>query len=500
MAANETPQLRTYGNWRRPRSTGLGALGLGPTAGLFLLLAVAGTTLPINLLAGIAVLVIGGLIIAPLSIRDRFGRHIGTWAWSRAAYALGHWRGQTVYRSGILSRVPDGKCLLPGLAMASDMYEARDGLGRPFGLLHYREVDHYVAVLQCSAQGATLVDQADVDQWVANWGSFMRQMGAEPDLLGFQVVVEVAPDSGEKLHGELQIQASDRASDLSRRVMGVIDREYPYASPTLTTHVAIVWQAGSLRGRRQPEEMAVLIGQRLPGITQQLATTGAGASTPVSATGICELVRMAYEPAIAPMIDKARASRTDSGLTWSQAGPVQHVAGARSYWHDGNRSVTWFMGEAPRGEVYSEVLSSLLEAHPDIDRKRVSLVYRPHSPAESAALADRDYRAARAKTLATRTGQAAAEAEFAAADQSRREEARGAGLTLFGLVVTATVITRDGAERQLDAAEVAVENLSAPARIALRRAWGSQDGAFLAGLPIGCILPEHQALKMPKVL
>jgi hypothetical protein len=433
--------------------------------------------------------------------------------WARIAYGVGYLKGQHVYRSGVLSRVPGGKALLPGLAADTDMYEAADGMGRPFGMLHYRALDHYVAVLQCNPQGATLVDQGDVDTWVANWGGFVRQMGIETNLIGFQVVVEVAPDSGERLHGELTAQRSSRASAFARKVMGTIDRSYPTASPAQTTHVALVWDAGSLRGRRQATEMAVHIGQRLPGITQLLATTGAGTSVPVSATGIAEVVRVAFEPRIAPFIDRARTGRRDtapgversgSGLTWAQAGPTTHVAGAKAYWHDGNRSVSWIMGEAPRGEVYSDVLQSLLEAHPDIDRKRVALVYRPHTPAESAAQADRDFRAARSRTLTSRNGQAQAEQEFLAAQQSRREEARGAGLTLFGMVVTATVNVEDETEEGADlaqrAAEVAVDNLSAPSRIALRRAWGCQDGAFLAGLPIGAILPEHQLIKLPKVL
>ena len=497
-------ELRTYGNWRRPRSNGIGGLSLPATAVLFLLLAVVGVGLPLDPLFALAVLAIGAVVLGPLALRDRYGRNLSTLVWARIAYGIGYLKGQHVYRSGILSRVPGGKALLPGLAAATDMYEAADGLNRPFGMLHYRDLDHYVAVLQCNPQGATLVDQADLDTWVANWGHFVRQMGIETNLIAVQVVVEVAPDSGERLHGELQMQRSGRASAFAQRVMGTIDRTYPTASPALSTHVALVWDAGSLRGRRQPEEMAVLIGQRLPGITRLLATTGAGTSVPVSATGICEIVRTAFEPAAAPVIDRARAEGRDSGLTWAQSGPTAHVAGAKTYWHDGNRSVTWFMGEAPRGEVYSDVLQSLLEAHPDVDRKRVALVYRPHTPAESATLADRDFRAARSRTLTTRNGQAQAEAEFVAAQQSRREEARGAGLTLFGLVVTATVAVDDedpkDAELAQRAAEVAVDNLSAPSRIALRRAWGCQDGAFLAALPIGAVLPEHQLIKLPKVL
>ena len=496
-----TQSLRTYGNWRRPRSTGIGGLALLPTAALFVLLAVVGVTMPLDPLLGLAVLAVGAVLLAPLALHDRYGRHLGTLLHARAAYAAGYLRGHHMYRSGILSRVPDGKCLLPGLAMATDMYEAADGLGRSFGMLHYREVDHYAAVLQTNAQGATLVDQEDVDTWVANWGAFTRQMGAEANLIGMQVVVEVAPDSGERLHGELVAQRSPRASAFAQQVMQAVDDTYPMASPRLSTYLVLVWDGGSIRGKRQPAEMAIHIGQRLPGISRLLASTGAGTSGPVSATGIAEIVRTAYEPAIAPMIDRARAEHQDSGLTWAQAGPAAHVAGAKAYWHDGNRSVSWMMGEAPRGEVYSDVLQPLLEAHPDIDRKRVALVYRPHSPAESASLADRDYRAAKSRIFNSRGGQAHAEAEFDAAAQSRREEARGAGMTLFGLVVTATV-SAQGPDPDLaqEAAEVAVDNLSAPSRIALRRSWGCQAGAFAAALPIGAILPEHQLLKMPKVL
>ncbi|MEU1377886.1 SCO6880 family protein [Streptomyces triculaminicus] len=508
----EVQQLRTYGNFRRPRSAGLGGLGLIPTAVLFVFLAIAGTLAPLDMVLALIVALVGAVVLVPLAVRDRYGRHLGTLMYSRLAWGVGVMKGQNVYRSGVLSKVPGGKSLLPGLAMASDMYEATDGLGRPFGMIHYHEVEHYAVTIACSSQGGSLVDQGDIDSWVANWGQFMRTMSGEPSLVGFQVVVEVAPDSGEKLHNEITHQASDTASRLARQVMADIDRDYPSGSPTINTYLSLVYDASSAIGRskRAASDMAVEIGRRLPSLTARLATTGAGACAPLSATEIAEVVRTAYEPGVSQLIDQARAAGRDSGLTWSQAGPTTHVAKSKSYWHDGATSVTWMMGEAPRGEVFSDVLRNLLSAHGDIDRKRVSLIYRPHSPAEAATIADRDFRAARSRTETTRNGQAHAEAEYIAAAQTRQEEARGAGLTLFGLVVTATVLDNDdeaderngegGGKNRMQAAEVAVENLSAPARIALRYAWGSQDAGFLAALPIGVILPEHMTMKLPKTL
>ena len=74
-----------------------------------------------------------------------------------------------------------------------------------------------------------------------------------------------------------------------------------------------------------------------------------------------------------------------------------------------------------------------------------------------------------------------------------REEARGAGLTRFGMMVTATVI---GADRDtLRQVESTVDSLGTASRIVLRRLWGSQSAGFLAALPLGLVIPAH--LKVP---
>jgi hypothetical protein len=74
------------------------------------------------------------------------------------------------------------------------------------------------------------------------------------------------------------------------------------------------------------------------------------------------------------------------------------------------------------------------------------------------------------------------------------EEANGAGLVNFGMVVTATVTDPT---RAADA-KAAIENLSATARLRLRVVTGAQDSAFAAALPLGIVLPKH--LKLPAEL
>ncbi|MGH3095084.1 MAG: SCO6880 family protein [Streptosporangiales bacterium] len=495
-----TSQERTYGNWRRPYRPGLGRLGLIPTLGLFVLLALVAVIAPSSTSTAVIILAIGLTILAPTAIRDRYGRNLGTRMNARISWMVGVTRGQHIYRAGPLSKVPGGKFLLPGLAADTNVYEGRDGLGRPFAMIHFRKVNHFSAVVQCNAQGGSLVDQQDLDTWVANWGDYMRRMGNEPSLLGIQVVVETAPDSGERLRREVASQRGETPARFSSAVMSAIEQTYPSGSPTIRTYVAFCYDAASHLGKRtrSPEEMGVLIAQRLPQLTEWLAATGAGAGRPLTHTELAETVRMAYEPAIAPFIDKAR-SNGGSGLKWDQVGPKQHHATWRDYRHDGARSMTWVMGEAPRGEVFSNVLGDLLRPHPAIDRKRVSLIYRPHSPAEAAGLVESDTRAAGAGVDAARSDKSRKRAELRAAQRSAQEEAEGAGLTRFGLVATATVAD-DGTEAdsdRLQLADAAMENLSAPSRIALRPAYGSQDTDFLAALPLGIILPEHVTLKLP---
>ena len=74
--------------------------------------------------------------------------------------------------------------------------------------------------------------------------------------------------------------------------------------------------------------------------------------------------------------------------------------------------------------------------------------------------------------------------------QTAAEEAQGAGLVNFGMVVTATVTEKE----RLPDAVAAVEQTSGTARVLLRRAYGAQDTAFAASLPLGLVLPKHSLL------
>jgi hypothetical protein len=447
-----------------------------------------------SLAAGGAIAGVLALALIPLLIRDRHGRTLLQTAIARFAWTRGRRARQHIYRSGPLSIAAHGTFRLPGLAAATAMYEAQDSYGRPFGLLETPAAGHYTAVFEAAGDGAALVDQAQVDTWVAYWGAWLASLGHEPGLAGASVTIETAPDPGTRLDEEVSGQLDPAAPGLAREVLREVVRAYPTGSAQISARIAVTYSAAARPGgrRRGREEMAREVGTRLPALGAGLGNTGAGEARPMTATELAEAVRIAYDPAAQSLVEQARTAG-GSGLDWVNAGPAAAQEAWDHYLHDGAASITWGMTEAPRGEVLSSVLQNLLAPHRDITRKRVTISYRPHDPAAAAQIVDRDQRDARFQTgTARRAARVVVDVE--AADRSAREEARGAGLVRFALLVTATV----AAAEDLPAAAAAVEVLGPAARLRLRRMWGSQAAAFTAALPVGIILPDH--LQVPQAI
>ena len=132
-----------------------------------------------------------------------------------------------------------------------------------------------------------------------------------------------------------------------------------------------------------------------------------------------------------------RGGRAAAGMSWGDAGPVQAEERPGEYVHDGAVSVSWVMGEAPRGAVRSTVMRRLLEPHHEISRKRVTILYRPYTPAKAAELVDNDVLDARFNATQRRNVRARDQVNVAAATKAAaRRSAHGAGLVRFAIVVT----------------------------------------------------------------
>jgi hypothetical protein len=493
---NYTP--RTYGNWRQPRSAGIGAFGSLGTAVIFAgLIAVI---LAMMLGGLVPAVVVGTLVLLALSVmlfRDKHGASLAQRVGVRLGWAQARAAGAHLYRSGPLGRTPWGVHQLPGLAAQSRLSEYRDSYGRPFALLHVPATGHYTVVIASDPDGAALVDEEQVDGWVAHWGAWLASLGHEPGLVAASVTIETAPDTGFRLRREVGLHADPNAPAVAKAMLAEATSTWPIGSATVRAWIALTFAAAHRPGgrRRGEEEVGRELAARLPGLTQGLGATGAGACRPVTARALCEAVRVAYDPAAERLLDAARAEAQEADLAWSDVGPVAAQAGWDYYRHDGAVSTSWSMTVAPRGEVYSSVLARLVAPHPDIARKRVSLLYRPLPAGRAARIVELDKRNADVRATSSTRPSARVLVEQRAAAATAAEEARGAGLVNFGMVVTATVDDGPDLPERLADARAAVDNLSATARLVLRPVYGSQDSAFAASLPLGLVLPRH--LKVP---
>lgn len=493
MTDTIAPAERTYGGWRRPTRPGLGSLGLLGTLVFLTGVVVAIIALAVGgVFYAIPVAAATGLVLAPMVIHDRAGRSGLQVITARTAWGRGRLVGANIYKSGALARQGHGHCGLPGLGAHLEALEALDAWGRPFALLRHSSVGHVSVVLATNPEGGSLVDPEQVDTWVGHWSAWLDGLSHEPGVVAAQVTIETAPDSGSKLRAEIENNVAGSAPQLARDVLDQIASTYPTGAATITSRVTVTWSDAPRPGhrRRSIGDIAVDIGQRLPALTVGLAATGAGPARPMNVAEVAAAIRVAYDPKIAALVDEVGPDH--AGVDWVDCGPVGTQETWDTYRHDSGCSTSWEMAEPPRGFVMSSAMGRLLAPDESVARKRVSFLLRPHAPAEATRLVERDRRDALFAMQGRKgPGRARDLVEVRATELAATEEALGAALVRFGMIVTATVL----APEDLEAAIVAVENLATSSRIRLRRACGSQATTFLAGLPLGMVLPSH--LKVP---
>lgn len=485
---------RTYGNWRKPASSGLfglGSLGTGIMLGGLMLSILV--TMAAGLLRGLITFAVLAAVLGAILTRDRHGKSLVDRALARFGWSSATRKGAHLYRSGPLGFALWGTHQLPGIAAQLRLSEHTDSYGRRFALIYAPSTRTYTAIIATEPDGASLVDPDQVDVWVADWGHWLANLADEPGIEACAVTVETAPDTGHRLRWEVRSNVDPNAPAFARAMLSEVVDRYPSGSSVIKAYVTLTFASvSSATGKKRSDsEMGRDLAARLPGLTGSLSSTGAGAARPLGAAEVCEVIRVAYNPGMAPLVDEAHSEGEDTGLDWSDVGPVAAEAEWDGYRHDDAYSVTWSMTTAPRGNVQSSVLARLLAPHRDVARKRVTLLYQPIDAAKAAAIVESDLRSA--QFVATSTSKPSARAVLAtrSAGATASEEASGAGLVNFAILVTATVLDLE----RLAEAKAAVDNLAATARLRLRPVYGAQASAFAAALPLGLILPKH--LKVP---
>lgn len=481
-----------HGNFFVPRAAGIGSLGwvgsaIAAVGAIVSILAVATA----GLVAMLFVLVVTGAVLALLLFRDQHGRNLAQRIGNRLAYRHAARAGTNRYAAGPLSPLPFGACTLPGLAAQTELTEWVDSWEQPFVLLDTPSTGTVSTVWSADPPGSQLIDQSDLNQMVANLGGWLDGHTQEDRLVGASITVETRGDSGHRLRAAVEPRRAVSAPGIAVAAVSESLRTMSVGGSSIRGYATATFSTDDPDGgrRQTPAEMAAELASRLPLIGDALRPTGAGVVRPTTGQELCEVIRSAYDQEAAALIEEAHADGEAIPLSWSQVGPISHHARWREYQHDDGLSVTWVMSRPPKGTITASALARVLSPHPAVAVKRVTLHYRPWDLGQAAERVEHDVsNAAFAVNNPTR-GRPSAQArkQLDRAQKTADEEAEGAGLHNFTVVITATVTD----PKKLRDARAVIKSLSKGARLLMREAHGGHDSAFLFGLPLGLVPGRH---------
>ena len=487
--ATKTPERIHYGDLQYPKAPGLGQFDR--RTGLFFIGIIAAVFLVSAYTASLPVIIVGittvGLFCYLTYQRDAHGFSV----WDRLNERLYHAHrkatGRNVYVSDLLTKDTTN---LPGLMACTRLTEHDGPLGR-FALIHHQS-GQTTLVMTCEPTGGSLHDQEAVDLMVGRWGLFGAQFAQSNGVDQYAVTLETGPNFGASAIAEVQTNMDPDANDLARQINLDTTRMGAEARATFAAYVSITYKATQRAKGHTREQHDAQTAERIARGIKHLATglqeAGGGIALPATTQDLTHAVRAAYDPWAAALIEDATARGEAVEIDWETAGPTRAEAHIDSYAHDDHHSVTFKMTNAIRGSYHETILSQLIDSHPAIDRKRVTIVKHPVAAATARNQVEVDYQDAKlAANEPKARGEAALNLETAYA--VREAVNLGAALEKFTMFVTVTVADED---RLADAVAAVEQQLAPSARLDLRIVRGRQDTAFVAALPLGLDLATYR--------
>lgn len=477
-----------YGNWIQHKSPGIAGAGLLGTVVLL-----------VGLVSCLLALLIGGLALAlpvaavTLVLFGAVGSPLGHYVGRRYTF----WRQRSArahqWRSGVFSFNKNPSTRLPGMLGRTTLLSKTDAFGNEFAVIkNPRARGLYTVVARAMAEGPWMQDQGRVNDWVSGYAGLLSACGREPGLVCAKAITDTAPDAGGRL-GEMVTSLRDHeaAPAMATAIMTECVQDYPAASSENVTYFEMTFRGRALSRKNDESVILSELARRVPGMLGHLQQAGGGSVDMLTREELPKVIRAGYDPASAPWMEQAELAGIAESVTWKEAGPVADQAGWDSYRHDSGLSVTWEMQSAPRAAIHELAMSGLLSPHSDFTRKRIALIYRPHTPEGSVKISEND--ATTARFSAGQTSKritASADLRMQATEQSRREVASGASLVRFSVLVTGTVTDAE----DLPQAVATIESRAGATPIRLRRCYGSQAAAFAATLPVGFVPWEHTVI------
>jgi len=496
-SAEKAEQAPTYGGWRRPASPGAFHLKLIPTlAGGAAVLVTVVISMSFTFVFGLIFAGVALVLAAPAIVQVK-GRPLYSMRARSRAFRRGVRRGQHVYLSGIAGVNRAGLRNLPGLLAKVAVWRAFDGIGREFALVEILAAQQWAVVMQVTAQGGALVDPETRNIQVARWAEFLAMLGEDGGIVQATVTGETIPVSSAAMTAHVSRLIDPDAPEFARRVMIAEGEEFPAGVTETICYVAVTYDEKAfgidrknLKGRAVAEAVAEQIGRGLPEVSMRLVDVGASKGIPLTAGQLGRRVHEAFDPVMSVEYAQLDAAGDPVEIDWDDAGPAWHEEepGGVEYHHDSGISCTWEALKVPPGIVTDQALQRLMSPIAGAPRKRVTLLYRPVDAGKTADTVDRDYKAALNRSGQHKLEKAHESLDLQSAKQATAEEARGAGVVSFSLLVTATVSKGDRVA--FDRATRAVVQAGKSSRFRLSPVRGAQAAAFAGALGIGLSLAD----------
>lgn len=444
------------------------------------------------------------LILAFLRIG---GRTVDEWATATVSYGAIRSRSQHKFVSGAFN--PNGRpgaakpIDLPGILAPVRILEAVMPDGHAIAISHHAIDRTFTAVAKVRFPGIGLVDSSRRDQRVSGWGGLLAGLCTEGNpITRVQALQRLIPESGAALRRWHTDHVRPDAPALAAEVTAGL-----LATSTLATSQREAYLAFTMDARRAARQIknagggtvgaAAVLTRQLRALAAAIGTADLQVEAWLGPRDLAEVIRTAFDPDIVRHLADRRAAHhhtgagTPPGVDTGVAGPAAAESTPGCYIHDGGRSVTYWVHNWPRSQVYSTALAPLLGEGQH--RRAFSLHLEPLGPREAEREVMRERTARQvAIRMRQRTGQIVPEHELAAkegADAQDAERAAGHGMVRFTAYVTVTVTRPD----ELEDACAALEADAAAARIEIRRMWFAQDVGFaMSALPLGFGLPHRR--------
>ena len=405
---------------------------------------------------------------------------------SVAQYAVIVWQsfrrslvGGELYVSGEFSRVPGGQRRLPGLLARTQLLRGRDVLGREFAVVLDRPQKEATVLLDVEFTGQVKVTQAERNVQTSGWCDFLANLSLSGDIEQVVTVVSTRPGSGMLVADEVRSIVRDDAPEIARQVLFEAASAISTGKPEVDGHIAITVKVSS--GVMKDNEFLGQLATRVPSWCE-MAGWSSMVVKPMSYERAVARVHSFFNPAAEVDFEQLLLSGEEHGLSWEDAGPGVACVFPRFYFHDGCRSVTWEMREAPRSTFDDMVLHGLCAPHQRVARKRVALCYQPYAAGVSARLVEKEHLdALNAANSSKKVRSAAAEMRLEHTEAARRAQAKGSQLGRYSLFVTATLAEGEDMSRVVHD----VEQLAAGSSIRLELMKRQQDAAFQVACGFG---------------